>query len=66
LEETFAVNLLNTSESDLTPRDALKVSGGKAVQGETGARSNRELWGYIALAALLLLTIEWWVYHRGV
>ncbi|HEX8235048.1 MAG TPA: BatA and WFA domain-containing protein [Abditibacteriaceae bacterium] len=65
-KKTFAVNLLNSSESNLTPRDALQVSGGKQVQGETGARSNRELWGYIALAALLLLTIEWWVYHRGV
>jgi hypothetical protein len=65
-KKTFAVSLLNSSESNLAPRDALKVSGGKTVQGEAGARSNRELWGYIALAALLLLTVEWWIYHRGV
>lgn len=64
--KTFAVSLLNATESDLMPRDALKVSGGKTVQGEAGARANRELWGYLALAALGLLGLEWWVYHRGV
>ncbi len=36
------------------------------MQGESGARANRELWGYLALAALGLLGLEWWVYHRGV
>ena len=36
------------------------------IGGEPRARSNRELWAYVALAALLLLGVEWWVFHRGV
>jgi hypothetical protein len=65
-KKTFAVSLLNATESDLKPRDALKIAGGQQVTGATGARANRELWGFIALAALLLLSLEWWIYHRGV
>jgi len=65
-KKTFGVNLLNAAESDLQPRNALKVQGGKSVGGENRARANRELWSYIALAALALLGLEWWVFHRGV
>lgn len=63
-EQVFAVNLLNKSESDLQPRDALKVENTN-ISAETHARANRELWGYIVLIGLLLLGLEWWVYHRG-
>lgn len=65
-KDTFAVSLLNKAESDLAPRDALKVGENKQVQAETRARSNRELWGYLIAIALLVLVVEWWVYHRGV
>jgi Ca-activated chloride channel family protein len=61
----FGVSLLNATESDLKPRDALKIRDGE-ISGATRARSNRELWGFIALAALALLGIEWWVFHRGI
>lgn len=64
-KQTFAVSLLNAQESDLTPRDALPLSNGKAVAGESRPRANRELWGYFALVALALLSLEWWIYHRG-
>ena len=62
----FGVSLLSKTESDLAPRDAIPVGEGKPIQSESRARANKELWGYIALAALALLGIEWWVYHRGV
>jgi Ca-activated chloride channel family protein len=69
-KQTFAVSLLNKAESDLQPRDALQIgdatSKNKTIAAETRARANRELWGYLALAALGLLGLEWWVYHRGV
>lgn len=65
-KQLFGVSLLNRSESDLRPRDAIQLGTGKPVTGATRARANRELWGYLALAALLLLGLEWWVYHRGV
>ncbi|MDQ3815631.1 MAG: BatA and WFA domain-containing protein [Armatimonadota bacterium] len=64
--QTFAVSLLNKAESDLEPRDALQVTEGKKVVAESRGRANRELWGYLALLALGLLGLEWWVYHRGV
>ena len=62
----FGASLLNAAESDLTPRDALRVADNTSIAGENTARSNRELWGFLAFAALSLLAIEWWVYHRGV
>ena len=65
-KQQFGVSLLSKSESDLKPRDAIQVGAGKALQAETRGRANKELWGYLALFALLLLSIEWWVYHRGV
>jgi hypothetical protein len=65
-KQTFAVNLLSPEESDLQPRDALKMQDGQTFGGENRARSNRELWGYVAMVALLLLGLEWWVFHRGV
>jgi len=65
-KQTFAVSLLNKAESDLTPKDALQVTEGQKVMAESQGRANRELWGYLALFALVLLGLEWWVYHRGV
>ncbi len=64
--QQFGVSLLSKTESDLTPRDAIPVGEGKPIKSESRARANKELWGYIALIALALLGIEWWVYHRGV
>jgi hypothetical protein len=64
--QSFAVSLLNKGESDLTPQDALKFGNKGAVSGENRARTNRELWGYLVAIALLVLGVEWWVFHRGV
>ncbi len=62
----FAVSLLSKSESDIQPGATLQLQEGKPLVAENSARANRELWGLITLAALALLAIEWWVYHRGV
>lgn len=64
--QSFAVSLLNKAESDLTPQDALKFGSKGAVTAENRARTNRELWGYLVVVALLVLGVEWWVFHRGV
>ena len=66
IKSRFGASLLNAQESDIAPRDALKISDNKTIGGENTARSNRELWGFLAFAALMLLAAEWWVYHRGV
>lgn len=65
-KKTFGVNLLSKNESDLTPRDAIQVGEGKPITAEGRGRANKELWGYLALLTLVLLGVEWWVYHRGV
>ncbi len=64
--QNFAVSLLSKTESDLTPRDALKIGEKSAVKGENRARANRELWGYLIVLALGILGVEWWVFHRGI
>jgi hypothetical protein len=64
--QQFGVSLLSKTESDLTPRDAIPIGEGQPVKSESRARANKELWGYLALVALALLGIEWWVYHRGI
>ena len=64
-KQSFAVSLLDKSESDIAPRDALKIGEQKAIVAENNARANKELWGYIIVAALALLGLEWWIFHRG-
>jgi VWA domain-containing protein/aerotolerance regulator-like protein len=64
---TFAVNLLDASESAIAPQDAIVVAGKEAgsVEGfHVGVR--REIWIYLLLAAALLSAVEWATYHRRV
>ena len=62
----FAVNLFATGESDITPvAEADLVLGGGAVRLDVEDQLGlREFWIVAALLALLLLLIEWVVYHR--
>ena len=64
-KQGFAVSLLDKRESDIAPNDALKIGEQKQITGENNARANKELWGYVIIAALALLGLEWWVFHRG-
>ena len=63
----FAANLLSPQESDLSPPQL--VADPNAVMDSRSVRSvpevNREIWAYAALLALLLLIVEWWVYHQN-
>jgi hypothetical protein len=61
----FAVNLFDPLESRIQTAGSLTVGKAQvaaAVREQTG---QREFWPYVAAAALLVLLIEWWVYHRG-
>ena len=64
--EKFAVSLLNESESDIKPADKLEIAGQEIVSSSISTVSNREIWSILVLAALILLAVEWWVYHRRV
>jgi uncharacterized protein YegL len=62
--DRIAVNLLDASESNLTPSD--QPPGGIGQTQETTGRARVELWWWLAAAALPLLLIEWFVYTRRV
>lgn len=62
--DKMAVNLLDSSESNLVPAD--QAPGGLGETKSTGGKSRMELWWWLALAAVPLLLIEWFVYTRRV
>ncbi|TDI84814.1 MAG: VWA domain-containing protein [Caldithrix sp.] len=66
----FAVNLLNPQASNLSPpqleQEAVSTARPEIEQKQPDEQEvNREVWGYVAFFALLLLAVEWWVYHRN-
>ena len=56
----IAVNLLDPLESSLAVQDAVRVSG-ESVQSVEGAAGPTELWPWLILAALVLLSVEWFL-----
>ena len=64
----FTANLLNSQESDLSPPQLAPDPNGamdtRPVRSDL-PEVDREIWGYAALLALLLLIVEWWVYHQN-
>lgn len=62
-----AVNLFSADESDVAPGDATRISdmGRVPPEGTADGQSVRsEWWWPLALVALLLLAIEWVLFHR--
>lgn len=64
--QNFAVNLFATGESDITPiAEDVLILGGTEIDGEANEQLGlREFWGILALLALIILSIEWVVYHQ--
>lgn len=64
-QQKFAVSLLNKRESDILPRSTIELgsAGETATAGST--RANKEIWRWLIGLALVVLGLEWWVYHRG-
>jgi hypothetical protein len=65
IDRRIAVNLLDATESDLTPHDLKNQQGGQRIA-RGPIRTQREFWRGILLLVLLLLCAEWWVFHRRV
>jgi len=60
----FACNISSSQESDTKPKDVVMV-GGRSLSSAGGeVRTNHELYGFLILAALAILTFEWYAYHR--
>jgi hypothetical protein len=60
----FCVNLLDTLETDTTPRKEIQFGTYAKVSSTTTRQANLELWRWFALTAFIILMFEWWYYHR--
>jgi hypothetical protein len=64
-QSRFAVNLLDADESNIRPRDAVRI-GTQSLASAPPRRQTYDTWKWAALAALALLLLEWALYHRRV
>jgi hypothetical protein len=65
--EKIAVNLLDDTSSNLLPATTAPGAAGVEAAATTAGKSRMELWWwFVAVGALPLLMIEWWVYTRRV
>jgi hypothetical protein len=64
-QRSFAINLLDSDESNIEPRTSIHV-GAELVAAGQERRQPRELWKWLVLAALALLLMEWYIYNRRV
>ena len=57
----FAVTLADESESDIAPRAGMPRDSSAGNGERTLAAVTLALWPWLAMAALLLLALEWWL-----
>ena len=62
--EYFAVNLFDSAESNITPKDSIQIGQTEITHTVSEKIGQYELWNWLALLAILILMIEWQVYHR--
>ncbi len=60
----FAVNLFAENESDIQPAESIQIGRQAIPPAARNRPGQRELWPYFAFLSLLVLVIEWLVYHR--
>jgi hypothetical protein len=60
---SFTVNLFDAEESNTQPRDEIKL-GEQDIKAGNVRHQVYDTWKWVALGALLLLVLEWAVYHR--
>jgi hypothetical protein len=63
---SFAVNLLDADESNIQPRDEVRLGEQRLRASGQQRRQTYDTWKWVALAALLVLLVEWTVYHRRI
>lgn len=64
----FAVNLFHRLESDVRASPTIAIGRGTPVkaQSTTWETTRRELWKWLLLLGLIVLIVEWYIYHRRV
>lgn len=60
----LAVNTFSEAESDLRIGETSPQTSGALPIAALAGFAGWPLWQYLALAALVLFTIEWWLFHR--
>lgn len=60
----FAVNLFDANESNIQPRELIQIGQETVTPSASQQVGQRELWKWLIALALLVLMIEWQVYHR--
>lgn len=63
--QNFVVNLFSELASNIKPLDNLGLQGTISNTNSGPVKSDREFWQPIALIALLILLVEWWISYRG-
>jgi Ca-activated chloride channel homolog len=65
-DQLFAINLTDPAESDVAPKASLNIGGSVLRQNDTvdWTPAKHEFWPWVLLAAVGLLTFEWYWYHR--
>ena len=62
--QRFTVNLFDPQESNIAPQSTITLGQTTVTPGEHEEVGQYEFWPLIALLALLILLIEWYVYQR--
>jgi Ca-activated chloride channel family protein len=63
--DQFTVNLFSELESDITPRETITIGAQQITVPQDGMLGRQEWWRWLALAAVTVLLVEWWVHWRG-
>ncbi len=62
--EYFSTNLFSQFESNINPKNSIQVGRTTIPVFEQEDIGLRDIWPWFATFALIMLAIEWWVYHR--
>ena len=65
-KEVFAANLLDPIESCIAPVESITIGAEKVTTATGPTKVNEPLWPWLALGALVVLVLEWWIYNRRV
>jgi len=65
-EEKFAVNLFNSTESDIRPSQAVRIGASRVATSGQLQSVNRPFWPWILVGILAVLLIEWIIYNKRV
>jgi hypothetical protein len=64
VQRQIPVNLMSGLESNIRVADELTVGGRKVTASKGEVRTRQEIWPWIALGALAILMLEWYLYCR--